>query len=153
MAHVETSADDRELSDRRTFGWRTVVLGFVRSRRRRSRRDSEIEPLFTDWHHPWLFFLATGTMLLSSIDAFFTLKLLELGAVEVNPVMAAVMGKSTSVFAATKMSLTGVGILALVYLARARVFNFIRTGILLTVLFSFYCCLVCYEFVLLVRIS
>jgi len=53
-------------------------------------------------------------MLLSCMDAFFTLRLLDLGAVEVNPIMAAVIGKSTATFAATKMFLTGFGILALV---------------------------------------
>ena len=153
VEHVDVSTDDRELSDRRNFGWRTVVFGFVRSRRHAHRRQSEVEPQFTDWHHPWLFFLATGTMLLSSLDAFFTLRLLELGAVEVNPIMASVIGKSTTLFATTKMLLTGIGILALVYLARARVFNFIRTGIFLTMFFSIYCCLVCYEFVLLTRLS
>ncbi len=153
MEQVELFDDGRDLADRRNFDWRTVMYGFVRSRRRAHRRQSEVEPLFTDWHHPWLFFLATGTMLLSSMDAFFTLRLLELGAVEVNPVMAMVMGHSTAVFAVTKMLLTGFGILALVFMARSRIFNRIRTGIFLTVFFSFYCCLVCYEFLLLIGLS
>lgn len=152
MEQVELFNDGRDLADRRIFDWRTVVFGFLRSRRRAHRRQSEVEPLFTDWHHPWLFFLSTGTMLLSSMDAFFTLRLIELGAVEVNPIMAMVMGHSTAVFAVTKMLLTGFGILALVYMARSRVFNRVRTGIFLTVFFSFYCCLVCYEFLLLIKI-
>jgi len=90
--------------------------------------------------------------LLSSMDAFFTVQLLERGAVEVNPIMASVMGRSTAVFAVSKMLLTGFGLLALVFLAKSRLFNRIRTGIFLTVFFSLYCCLVCYEFVLLVRL-
>lgn len=151
MEQAELFNECRDLADRRDFDWRTVVYGFIRSRRRGHRRQSEVEPLFTDWHHPWLFFLATGTMLLSSMDAFFTLRLLEQGAVEVNPFMAMVMGHSIAVFATTKMLLTGFGILALVFMARARVFNRVRTGIFLTVFFSFYCCLVCYEFLLLLR--
>ena len=91
-------------------------------------------------------------MLLSSLDAFFTLQLLSRGAVEMNPIMAAVLGQSTTTFAVTKMMLTGFGIMALVYLARCMVFNRVRTGIFLTVFFSFYCCLVVYEFLLLIRI-
>jgi len=150
VENVVVLSDSRELDDRRQFHWRTVVHGFMRSRRRAHRRQSESEPLFTDWHHPWLFFLATGTMLLSSLDAFFTLRLLERGAVEVNPIMASVIGHSTMTFAVTKMLLTGLGILALVYLARSRVFNRVRAGIFLTVFFSFYCCLICYEFLLLI---
>ncbi len=84
------------------------------------------------------------------MDAFLTLRLLERGAVEVNPIMASVIGHSTTMFAVTKMLLTGFGILALVYLARSRVFNRMRAGIFLTVFFSIYCCLICYEFLLLI---
>jgi len=150
MEQAETYPENRAVADRRRFSWRTVILGFVRSRRRRSRRGSEGEPLYTDWHHPWLFFLAIGTMLLSSLDAFFTLQLLELGAIEINPVMAAVIGHSTSLFAVSKMLLTGIGILLLVFMSRARFMNRLRTGLILTTFFAFYACLVCYEFVSLI---
>ena len=112
------AAADRSDLDRRNFGWRTVFFGFLRSRRRETRRDSEAEPIYTDWHHPWLFFLAVGTMLLSSLDAFMTLQLLQRGAVEVNPLMALVIGHSAFMFAATKVALTGFGILVLVFLSR-----------------------------------
>ena len=143
-------ADNRVELDRRIFGWRTVLFGFLRSRRRSSRRDSEVESIYTDWHHPWLFFLGVGTMILSCLDAFMTLQLLQRGAVEINPIMAAVIGHSVFAFAATKVALTGFGILVLVFLSRARFMDRIRTGIMLTVFFSFYACLVCYEFVLLI---
>lgn len=144
--------DRRALDDRRVLGWRTVMYGFARSRRRSHRRDGETEPLFTDWHHPWLFFLATGIMLLSTLDAFFTLQLIGRGATEANPVMASVMENGTSAFAISKMLLTGIGILALVFLSRSLLFNRLRAGLVLTGFFSMYCCLVCYEFVLLMSI-
>lgn len=89
-------------------------------------------------------------MILSCLDAFMTLQLLQRGAVEINPIMAAAIGHSVFAFAATKVALTGFGILVLVFLSRARFMDRIRTGIMLTVFFSFYACLVCYEFVLLI---
>jgi hypothetical protein len=92
MESVETLSDGRVLPDRRRFTWRTVVFGYLRSRRRGHRRHDEREPVFSDWHHPWLFFLAIGIMLFSSLDAFLTLRLLDRGAIEVNPVMAAMLG-------------------------------------------------------------
>ena len=141
--------DCRADSERRSFGWRTVVFGVIRSRRRDKRRAGESESVFTDWYHPWLFFLATGTMILSCTDAFFTLQLLQRGAIEMNPIMDAVIGKSTVMFAVTKLSLTAFGILVLVFLSRARFMDRFRTGVILTVFFSFYACLVCYEFVFL----
>jgi len=145
------TADNRLDADRRAFSWRTVLYGFFRSRRRDSRRDTESEPLFVDWHHPWLFFLATGIMFMSGLDAFMTLQLLERGAIEINPVMAFMIGQGTLTFAVSKMMLTGFCVLALVFLSRSRFLNRIRTGLILTIFFSFYAVLICYEFVFLIR--
>lgn len=152
LERVEVLNENRDSDERREFSWRTVFFGFVRSRRRDTRRDDEDAPVYTDWHHPWLFFLATGTMLLSCMDAFFTLQLLGRGAIEINPVMAAMIGQGTLAFAATKMLLTGLGILILVFLSQTRMFNLMRTGLVLTVFFTFYACLVCYEFIYLLNV-
>jgi hypothetical protein len=142
--------DSRGELDRRILSWRTVFYGFMRSRRRATRRHDESEPVFTDWHHPWLFFLATGIMLMSSMDAFFTLELLQRGAYEANPVMAGLMGQSTASFAISKMALTGFGTLALVFLAKSKFMKRVRTGLILTAFFSCYAILICYEFVSLI---
>ncbi len=154
MSGLERSREfdeNRTDRDRRAFSWRTVLYGFFRSRRRDSRRDAEGEPVFVDWHHPWLFFLATGIMFMSGLDAFFTLQLIERGAIEINPVMALMIGKGTLAFAVSKMLLTGVCVLALVFLSRSRFMNRIRTGLILTAFFSFYAVLICYEFVFLIQ--
>ena len=143
--------DKRAVSDRRLFSWRTIFYGFTRSRRRDLRRECDAEVLFLDWHHPWLFFLAVGTMIMSCLDAFLTLQLLDRGMVEANPLMAAVLGQSTTAFAVSKMAMTGTSILVLVFLAKARFLNRLRTSLLLTVFFIVYACLVCYEFVYLLR--
>jgi hypothetical protein len=143
--------EHRDLTDRRSFSWRTVTYGFLRSRRRSGRRLAEAQAIYPDWHHPWLFFLAVGTMLMSSIDAFLTLQLLDRGFYEANPVMAAVMGHGTLAFSVAKMLLTGIGVLTLVYLSKHRFLNRFRTGLTLTTVFSIYACLLCYEFVWLIR--
>ena len=144
---------ERADEDRRAFGWRTVFFGFLRSRRRVLRRGDDADIIFMDWHHPWLFFLAVGTMLLSCTDAFLTLLLLDRGMIEVNPVMASLLGQGTAMFASTKMALTGFGILTLVYLAKSRFLDRFRTGLFLTTFFMVYACLVCYEIVSLLRMS
>jgi len=140
-------ARKRTQEERREFSWRTVFFGFMRSRRREHRRAADEEVIFLDWHHPWLFFLATGTMLLSCADAFLTLQLIDLGMVEANPFMRSVMAQSTVLFTSTKLAMTGVGILMLVFMAKARFLNRFRTGLFLTIFFIFYACLVCYELV------
>ena len=139
--------EQRTKTERRNFTWRTVFYGFLRSRRHAHLRTVDDEILFLDWHHPWLFFLAVGTMLLSCADAFLTLQLIDLGMIEANPVMLAVMSQSTLLFTTTKLAMTGLGILVLVFLAKARFLNRFRCGLFLTVFFSFYACLVCYELV------
>jgi len=91
-------------------------------------------------------------MLLSSVDAFLTLQLLEQGMIEANPVMRAAMTQGTEFFVSAKLSLTALGIFALVYLAKAHFLNRFRTGLFLTAFFSAYACLVCYELVNLFRL-
>ncbi len=152
MEPVYLATERRGSEERRALSWRTMAYGFLLSRRQGLRRDGEEPHLFSDWHHPWLFFLSLGIMLLGCIDAFLTLHLLEQGMSEVNPVMAALMKSSTRTFVAGKVALTGIGILTLVFLARVYFMNRFRTGLLLTFFFCGYCCLVCYEAVHLLRI-
>ena len=151
MEMSEAIVDKRATTGRRVFTWKTIVFGFARSRRHNLRRELDAEVIFLDWHHPWLFFLAVGTMIMSCLDAFMTLQLLERGMVEANPVMAAILGQGTTTFAVSKMLMTGTSILILVFLAKSRFLNRFRTGLFLTVFFSLYACLICYEFVFLIR--
>ncbi len=143
---------DKRAIDRRSFSWRTVIFGYARSRRLNLRRVEDAEVLFLDWHHPWLFFLAVGTMIMSCVDAFMTLQLLQYGMIEANPIMAAVLDQSTMAFAASKFTMTGASILILVFLAKTRFMNRVRVGLFLTVIFSSYACLICYEFVSLLAV-
>ncbi len=148
---AERICEERAAIDRRQFQWRTIFFGFLRSRRRDLRRDSDTGVIFIDWHHPWLFFLAVGTMLLCCLDAFLTITLLDFGMIEANPVMASMLGHGTATFAATKMAFTGFGILTIVYLSNSLFLGRIRTGLILTAFFTIYACLVCYEIVSLLR--
>ena len=132
----EVIADRRQYPSRRAFSWSTALFGFLRSHRRTLRRAEDADSLFTDWHHPWLFFLAVGIMVLSCVDAFMTLRLLEHGMVEANPVMAAMLDQGIGRFSAIKFALTGIGVLTLVFLARTVFMNLMRTGLLLTFFFS-----------------
>jgi len=147
MELSDVIAERRALEDRRALSWRTVFFGFMRSRRHDSRRDDDGDVIFVDWHHPWLFFLSVGIMLLSCTDAFLTLLLIERGMVEANPIMAAVLGQGAATFAVSKVFMTGTSILILVFLAKFHFMNRLRTGLFLTLFFSIYSCLVCYELV------
>ena len=147
IVECKDPAERRADAERREFSWRTVFFGFLRSRRHAMRRDEDEGVIFLDWHHPWLFFLAVGIMLLSCADAFLTLTLMRHGMIEANPFMDAMLGQGAATFAVSKVVMTGTGILILVFLAKSRFMNRFRTGLFLTFFFSVYCCLVCYEIV------
>ncbi|MBT8066578.1 MAG: hypothetical protein KJO09_05015 [Gammaproteobacteria bacterium] len=152
MESSEATTEDRVRAERREFGWRTVVYGFTLSRRHAHRRELDNEVIFLDWHHPWLFFLSVGTMLLSCADAFLTLQLLNLGMIEANPIMQTALDRGTEFFISLKLLMTALGIFVLVFVAKAHFLNRFRTGLFLTVFFSAYACLVCYELVNLFRL-
>ena len=152
MGSNVVSLKERARDERRRVGWRTVVYGFTLSRRHTHRREIDNDVIFLDWHHPWLFFLSVGTMLLSCADAFLTLELLNKGMIEANPLMQHALNEGTIFFISVKLLLTALGIFVLVFVAKAHFLNRFRTGLFLTVFFSAYACLVCYELVNLFRL-
>src|ERR1700678_1409561 len=94
----------RGATDRRRRVWWSVCYGSFNPRRRSPPRrldDSRFHSL--DWHSAHLLAVAISILLLSVVDAFLTLGLLQGGAAEVNPIMAALIYRSVALFAALKM--------------------------------------------------
>jgi len=71
------------------------------------------------------------------------------GAREANPLLEFVLDQYPKLFALTKMALTGSGVLVLVAVARARLFNVMRVGTLLHAVLAGYAALIFYEWWLL----
>jgi hypothetical protein len=141
------NADRRHRTDRRRRVWWAVLYGSFRPRRRRPQRrqgDSGFHGL--DWHAAHLLAVAMGILLLSVADAFMTVTLLSGGAVEVNPVMAAVIQRSTTLFAVLKMALTGISVVFMVLLARYRLLRVVRVEAILYAVLGGYLTLLGYEF-------
>jgi hypothetical protein len=140
-------SERRERSDRRRRIVWSVVYGSFNPRRRRPPRrldDSRFHSL--DWHSAHLLAVSIGILLLSVADAFMTVRLLAGGAVEVNPIMAAVVYRSATVFAAVKMALTGAGVVTMVLLARYRFLRLVRVDVVMYGVFVGYLTLLGYEF-------
>jgi len=141
-------AERRRGPDRRHTTLLSFLKGGVTPRRRGGRRTGE-HHLPIDWHEPYLLFLSVTILLLSVVDAFLTLTLLTVGATEANPVMAFVLSHYPHLFALSKMGFTGIGVLVLVAVARARLFRVMRVGAVLQGLFVAYVALIAYEWWLL----
>ena len=139
--HTGRGFERRSRPERRHRLWWAFLYGAIRPRRRRVGRrtdDGRFQP--TDWHGAHLWAVSVGILILSVVDAFLTVTLMSGGAVEVNPVMAAVMGHDIGVFAILKIAMTGACVMLMVFLARYRFMRVVRVevllyGVLLTYLF------------------
>lgn len=141
-------AERRRGPDRRHLSLSSFLRGGITPRRRRGRRADE-QHLPIDWHEPYLLFLSVMILLLSFADAFLTLTLIMGGATEANPLMAFILNDHPQLFAVSKMGLTGLGVVVLVALARARLFRMLRAGFVLQGFFVAYVALIAYEWWLL----
>jgi hypothetical protein len=147
-AAVPSAGDDRrERHDRRHRVWWSAVYGSFNPRRRQpSRRLLDERYHSLDWHDAHLLAVAIGILLLSAADALMTIRLLDIGADEVNPIMAAVVYRSAAVFAIVKMTLTGLGVMVMVMLARYRFMRMIRVDVVMYAVLAAYSALLTYEF-------
>jgi hypothetical protein len=141
-----SSHERRDRADRRRRVWWSVWYGSFNPRRRTPPRrldDSRFHSL--DWHAAHLLAVAISILLLSVTDAFLTVVLLQGGADEVNPIMAALIYRSVGVFAALKMGLTGVSVALMVFLARYRFMRLLRVEWVLYGVLIAYVSLISYE--------
>ena len=118
---------------------------FTPRRRAPPRREGDSRFHSLDWHSSHLLAVAIGILLLSVLDAFLTMVLLQGGADEVNPVMASLIYRSVAMFAALKMGMTGAGVLLMVILARYRFMRLLRVEWVLYGVLIAYVSLISYE--------
>jgi len=135
----------RACGDRRERVFWSLLHGGIRPRRRAGRRLQDHHRPLVDWHGELLLTSAIVVLLLCVADALLTLQLLTDGASEVNPFMALLVQRGALSFAIVKLSLTGAGVLALVSIARFRVFRQLRVAMFVHAAMFGYAALVGYE--------
>lgn len=140
-----TQGERRAGTERRERHWFGLLRGHSMRRRQDPRRSSEHHVAAVDWHRPHWLAVGLLILVLSIIDAFATLTLLDRGAEEINPVMAPLVKGSGHGFAWLKLSLTIFGVVVLTALARIRLFGRFRVGTLLYLVLAIYVLLVSYE--------
>lgn len=143
-----TLSNRRHGPDRRATTWWSMCYGGFRPRRRAHRRNSDDFIGHTDWLDSELLYLTMGILVLCTADAIMTLNLLRMGAQEANFFMAHLIERDEFLFGATKMALTGLGLILMVMYARFRVFRLIRVHNILRIFFFGYFALISYEIVL-----
>jgi hypothetical protein len=143
---AQATLERREPAERRRRVWWSVVYGNFNPRRRAPpRRLDQSRYHSVDWHSPHLLAVAIIILLLSCVDALLTLALLQGGADEVNPIMAMFVYRSVAMFAALKMTLTCLGVVFMVFLARYRFMRRLPVGWALYAVLIAYTGLIGYE--------
>jgi Domain of unknown function (DUF5658) len=140
------TSERRGRMDRRRRMWWSVLYGSFNPRRRRPTRrldDSRFHPV--DWYSAHLLAVSVSILLLSAADAFLTGILLVRGADEINPVMAALVYRGVATFAAFKMTMTGAGIVVMVFLSRYRFMRVLKVELVLYAILTVYAWLIGYE--------
>jgi len=148
---TQTLNERRLAAERRVRLLRAVLLGGWHQRRRQPRRAGTARLGEQDWHEPQWLAAALLIMFLSIADAVLTLTLLAQGAIEVNPLMRALVLNSERSFVYLKMALTAGTVTLLVLLLRVRAFGRYLAGPILVTTALAYVLLVGYEYLLLMR--
>ncbi len=145
-------AERRDRTERRRRRIWSVWYGSFKPRRRsHPRRAGDLRFHSLDWYSAHLLAVSIGISLLSMADAFLTVTLLNSGADEVNPIMAALLEHGTVAFIVFKMAITSICVIALVVLSRYRFLRLIRVEIVIYLVLVSYLSLIGYELWLLQR--
>ena len=143
---LRAAAELRGTGERRIRTLHALLQGNWTPRRRGMRRKLDAGFAAVDWHDSRWFAVAVLIVILSCADAFLTLRLLEDGAYEANPFMAALLEGSPHGFALAKIGLTSIGVILLTVVARTRAFGRIPVGVVLYTVLLGYVTLVAYEY-------
>lgn len=137
--------DRRMDQDRRRHNLETLVYcGLARRGRRRDRRRAG-DSYYLDWYDPRLVFQGVGIMVLSILDAVFTLILIANGATEINALMARLMDISVQAFVVGKVGITAAGVLFLLMHAHFHILSFTTGRRIIHLLLGLYLLLILYE--------
>ena len=139
----------RAVPDRRRHSWRTLTYCGLRGRGRRRQARRSGQSYYLDSYAPSLVLTGALLMLLSSLDAAFTLTLLDKGAYEANHLMAWLLEIGDRTFIFSKIAITAAGVLFLLAHAHFQIFRIVTGKRALELLVGIYGLLIGWELLLL----
>lgn len=115
------------------------------ARRQHCRRAGDATQHYVDWYEARVLVSGLGIVVCSCLDAFFTLTLLQMGAVELNALMAGLIESDIQQFVSLKIGVTSLSVLLLVIHYKFRIFNRLRVEYLIHFAFAAYLVLMGWE--------
>ncbi|MFK8016026.1 MAG: DUF5658 family protein [Gammaproteobacteria bacterium] len=146
---METLDNRRHYERRQAAPFFSVYQLGINGKRRRARREAEHGPAYVDHYHPAVILCALAVIIMSAMDAAFTLRLLQAGAVELNSLMAILIEDDVRKFVAFKLALTSLAVLLLVIHHDVRLGPWLRVRHIQYTTLAAYVVLICYELALL----
>ena len=149
MKYLSQTLNDRAIElrrlERRSYTFRTLYGSLFINRRRQGRREDDLLNSYIDWYGPWPLAATVFIILLCFLDAFFTLILINHGAVEINILMDWLIKKDIQTFAATKMAITSLALIVLVMHFNFRIYRVVLVRYLMYAMVPAYMALIAYE--------
>lgn len=142
-----------DVCDRRSQSLQSVVIGGWRGRRAANRRDGDDQHFIVDVYDMGLIMVSLAVVIMSCLDAFFTLQLLSMGASEINFFMDTLIKTDQRVFLIVKLFCTCTGVMFLTMMSRYRLFGVLPVRRVLEGLCGIYVCLIIWELYLLVGVA
>ena len=140
----ETKVNRRQ-QQRRRYSCGTLTATFLNPRRATGRRKEDRRYPVLDTPDSSAVALAVILIVLSCLDAMFTLTLINAGGSELNPVMDFFLQKSVSLFLIAKLVLTAIPALVLVAAGNVVLFRAFRARTALAALVGIYFGVIVYE--------
>lgn len=140
----ETKVNRRQ-QQRRSYSCETMTATFLNPRRATGRRQEDRRYPVLDTPDSSAVALAVLLVVLSCMDAMFTLTLIKAGGSELNPVMDFFLQKSVTLFLLAKLVLTAIPALVLVAAGNVVLFKKFRARTALAALVGIYCGVIVYE--------
>ena len=145
--------EQRRQPDRRQRHFKSLLFSLHNGRRMNARRQIEAKQgFYTDHYEKWVGCNVIAITLLSLLDAFLTLNILERGGIEVNPFMSALLDVDISVFLVGKFIITVVCLLFALVHINFHVLRILPMKYMLAGITGFYVMLIGYELFLLTMI-
>jgi hypothetical protein len=137
--------EKRQHEDRRQRPTLPISRYTFVGRRRETRRSDELDNYYVDKYEWHLLFVTSLIMIFCVLDAYLTLKILQLGGSEENLLMSFFMQKNLVLTLVVRLFVTVAASVFLLIHKNFRLFGAIKTDRLIYLVFCIYCVLVLYE--------
>ncbi|MGI9292133.1 MAG: DUF5658 family protein [Gammaproteobacteria bacterium] len=132
----------------------SILYGACRPRRSYNRRVEDDQFFIPDLHDTGLFLLGLGIILMSALDAFFTLNIIAAGGEELNLAMKVLLEMDTQTFLLVKYWVTSLSVVCLIAMSRMKFMGMLKVRNIIYAVAGMYGCLMIYEvYLLVVKIS